>query len=90
MMDRLGQADEIPLQPQVVMEPFERWALDFFGPFNQISNQKNYILVSIDYMMKWVEAVALQNETEEEDIKFIFELFVHYGLPREVITYGGS
>jgi hypothetical protein len=72
------------------MEPFERWALDFFGPFNQISNQKNYILVSIDYMMKWVEAVALQNETEEEDIKFIFELFVHYGLPREVITDGGS
>jgi hypothetical protein len=90
MMDQLGQADEIPLQPQVVMEPFERWALDFFGPFNQISNQKNYILVSIDYMMKWVEAVALQNETEEEDIKFIFELFVHYGLPREVITDGGS
>jgi hypothetical protein len=90
MMDRLGQDDEIPLQPQVVMEPFERWALDFFGPFNQISNQKNYILVSIDYMMKWVEAVALQNETEEEDIKFIFELFVHYGLPREVITDGGS
>jgi hypothetical protein len=33
-MDRSGQADEIPLQPQVVMEPFERWALDFVGPFN--------------------------------------------------------
>ena len=30
---RPGQADEMPLQPQLVVEPFERWALDFFGPF---------------------------------------------------------
>jgi len=34
-MGRQGQANEIPLQPQVVMEPFERWALDSVGPFNQ-------------------------------------------------------
>jgi len=41
-------------------------------------------------MKKWVEAVALRNAIEEVDIKFLFELFVHYGLPREVITDGGS
>jgi len=29
-MGRLGQDDEIPLQPQLVVEHFERWALDFF------------------------------------------------------------
>jgi hypothetical protein len=89
-MGRPGQADEIPLQPQVVMEPFERWALDFVGPFNPKSNQKDYILVATDYMTKWVEAVALPNATEEVVIKFLFELFVCYGLPREVIMDGGS
>jgi hypothetical protein len=85
-----GQADEIFLQPQVVMEPFERWALDFIGPFNPKSNQKAYIIVATDYMTKWVEAVALPNAIEEAVIKFLFELFVRYGLPREVITDRGS
>jgi hypothetical protein len=89
-MGRPGQDDEMPLQPQVVMEPFERWALDFFGPFNPKSNQKAYILVATDYMTKWVEEVALPNTTEEVVIKFIFELFIHYGLPMEIITDRGS
>jgi hypothetical protein len=89
-MGKPGQADEIPLKAQVVAEPFERWALDFVGPFNPKSNQKAYILVAMDYMTKWVEAEALPNATEEVVIKFIFKLFVRYGLPREVITDGGS
>ena len=89
-MGKLGQVDEIPLKEQVVAKPFERWALDFIGPFNPKSNQKAYILVTIDYMTKWVEAEALTNATEEVVIKFLFKLFIRYGLPREVITDGGS
>jgi hypothetical protein len=64
--------------------------LDFVIPFNQKSNQKAYILIAMDYMTKWVEADALPNATEEVVIKFLFKLFVRYGLPREVITDGGS
>jgi hypothetical protein len=33
-----GQDDEMNLQEQVVAEPFERWELDFVGPFNPKSN----------------------------------------------------
>jgi hypothetical protein len=33
-MGKPGQVDEIPLKEQVVVEPFERWTLDFVGPFN--------------------------------------------------------
>ena len=75
-MDWPIQDDEIALQPQVVMEPFERWAPDFVGPFNWKSNQKGYILVATYYMTKWVVAVAFSNETEEVNIEFMFELFV--------------
>lgn len=39
-------------------------------------------------MTKWVEAVALPREIEETMINFLFEIFVWYGLPREVITDG--
>jgi transposase InsO family protein len=89
-MGRLGQDDKIPLQDQVVEEPFKRWALDFFSPFNPKSNHKAYILVAKNYMTKWVEVVAFPNAIEEAVIKFLFELFVCYGLPREVIIDRGS
>jgi hypothetical protein len=77
------------LKAQIVVEPFERWELDFVGPFNPKSNQKAYILVTTNYMTKWVEAEALPNATKKVVIKFLFKLFVLYGLPREVITDGG-
>ena len=89
-MGRPGQDNEIPLQAQVVTEPFKRWALNFVGPFNPKSNQKAYILVATYYMTKWVEVVALTNTMKEAVSKFLFELFVHYGLPMEVITNEGS
>ena len=84
-----GQADEMPLRPQLVIEPFERWALDFVGPINPSSNQRTYILVATDYVTKWVEAESLPRATEDSVIQFLFHLFVRYGLPRELITDGG-
>ena len=41
-------------------------------------------------LRKWVEIVALLRAMEESVINFNFELFVQYGLPREVITNGGA
>ena len=89
-MGKPGQADEMPLKTKLVVEPFEIWALDFVIPFNPKSNQKAYILIAMDYMTKWVEAEALPNATKEVVIKFLFKLFVWYGLPREIIIDGGS
>eukprot|EP00253_Pinus_taeda_P003794 PITA_03794 len=81
-----GQSDEMPLKPQLVIEPFKRWALDFVGPINPSSNQKTYILVATKYVTKWVEAEALPRATEDSVIQFLFHLFLHYGLSREIIT----
>lgn len=64
------KGDEIPLQPQIVLEPFKIWATDFEGPFNPPSNQNTYILVCTDYVTKWVEVVALSRAMEEEVINF--------------------
>ena len=33
-MGKPTEVDEMPLQAQVVIEPFEKWALDFVGPIN--------------------------------------------------------
>jgi len=52
---RPGQSDEMPLNPQLVIEPFEQWALDFVGPINPSSKQKTYILVATEYVTKWLK-----------------------------------
>jgi hypothetical protein len=84
-------ADEMPLQPQVLIEPFEKWALDFVGPINPTSKRKRYILVCIDYVTKWEEAKALPYATEQSVVDFLFEdVFVHFGVPREIVTDQGA
>lgn len=81
----------MPLQPQFVIEPFDRWALNFVGPFYPPSNQKAYILVAMDYVTKWVEIIDLPRAREEPMINFIFGLFVLYTLSREVTAdWGGK
>jgi len=79
---RIGQPnhrDEMPLNPQVILEPFERWALDFVGPINPPSNQRVYILVCTYYMTKWGEAKALIRANEESVLAFLFEeIFVMF------------
>eukprot|EP00253_Pinus_taeda_P031973 PITA_31973 len=90
---RMGQPnhkDELPLNSRVILEPFERWALDFIGPINPPSNQRVYILVFTDYMTKLVEAKALLRANEESILTFLFEeIFVRFGLPRELVTDRG-
>ena len=61
----------MPLQPQLVVEPFDRWALDFVGPIKPSSKQKAYILVCTDYMKKWVEAMDLVKSNDQDVIDFL-------------------
>eukprot|EP00253_Pinus_taeda_P018791 PITA_18791 len=90
-MGRPTATDEMPLQPQVHLEPFEKWALDFIGPINPTSNGKKYILVCTNYVTKWAEAKALVRATEHTVVNFLFEeIFVRYGVPREIVTDQGT
>ena len=90
-MGRPIASDEMPLQPQVHLEPFEKWALDFIGPINPTSNSKKYILVCTDYLTKYAEAKALVRATEQTVVNFLFEeIFVRYEVPREIVTDQGT
>ena len=33
-MGKPTQRDEMPLRPQVVLEPFHKWGMEFFGPID--------------------------------------------------------
>ena len=72
-MGRLMSSDKMPLQPLVMIEPFEKWALDFVGPISPMSHKKKYILVCMDYVTKWVEVKALFRATEKLVVEFIYK-----------------
>ncbi|GJW75840.1 reverse transcriptase domain-containing protein [Tanacetum coccineum] len=55
---KISQRDEIPQNAIQVCEIFDGWGIDFMGPFPSSRGNK-YILVSVDYLSKWVEANAL-------------------------------
>jgi len=55
-----------------MIEPFEKWAIDFGGPINPTSLNKKYILVCTDFVTKWVEAKVVSFST---DLVFLEKLF---------------
>ena len=86
-MGRPVPSDEIPLHPWVLIEPFEKWALNFIGSINTPSKGKRYILVCTDYVTKWVEAKELPRATEQTIVNFLFEeKFIRFGVSREIVT----
>ena len=62
-MGQPNQTNEMPLCPQVMIEPFEKWAIDFIGPINPMSLSKKHILVCINFVTKWVQAKVVSFAT---------------------------
>ena len=82
-MGQPNQTNEMPLCPQVMIEPFEKWAIDFIGPINPTSLSKKNISVCTDFVTKWVEAKAVSFATEKVVVDFLFtEIFTRIGVPR--------
>ena len=86
-MGKPTKRDEMPLHPQVALEPFDKWGMDFVGPIDPPSRQKKYIIVCTDYLTKWAEEKAVKVATEEKVEGFLREnLFYKVGYPRESIS----
>ena len=55
------------------------------------SHGMKYILVAVDYGLKWVEAIALLNNEEKCVTAFLKNsIFSRFGKPRSIISDGGS
>ena len=81
---------EMPQQGILEVELFDVWGIDFMGPFPP-SHSNNYILVAVDYVSKWVEAVALPTNDAKVVMSFLQRyIFSRFGVPRTLISDGGS
>lgn len=86
----ISRKNEMPLKSILEVELFDVWGIDFMGPFpSSFSNQ--YILVAVDYVSKWVEAVALPTNDAKVVIGFLKKhIFTRFGTPRAIISDGGK
>ncbi|XP_050876307.1 uncharacterized protein LOC127080012 [Lathyrus oleraceus] len=63
---------------------------DFMGPFPP-SCGKNYILVAVDYVSKWVEVLALPTNDAKVVVTFLKNnIFSRFGVPRALISDEGT
>jgi hypothetical protein len=86
----MSQRDMMPLNPILIVEIFDVWGIDFMGPFPP-SFGYEYILVGVDYVSKWVEAVATKTNDHKVVMKFIqANIFSRFGTPRAIISDGGK
>ena len=80
----------MPLHYKIQVEIFDGWGIHFMGPF-QKSHDSEYILIAVDYMLKWVEALPCRDANARLARKMFHEvIFPRFGTPRMVISDGGS
>ncbi|GJV00062.1 reverse transcriptase domain-containing protein [Tanacetum coccineum] len=68
-----------------VSEIFDKWGIDFMGPFPKSHKFEN-ILVAIDYVSKGGKAKGLPTNDARVVIKFLKKLFFRFGIPKALIS----
>nr|GEZ37778.1 reverse transcriptase domain-containing protein [Tanacetum cinerariifolium] len=86
---KISQRDEMPQNSIQVCEIFDVWGIDFMGPFSSTRGNK-YILVTVDYMSKLVEAKAFLTNDSRVVSKFLKNLFARFNAPRAIISDRGE
>ncbi|XP_021838671.2 uncharacterized protein [Spinacia oleracea] len=86
----ISKTHEIPQNPILELEVFDVWGIDFMGPFPS-SYDNLYILVTVDYVSKWAEAIASPTNDHKVVVNLFKKIiFPRFGVPRALITDGGS
>ena len=79
-----------PLETILEVEIFYLKGIDFMGPFLP-SEGKEYIILAVDYVSKWVKAISKRTNDHRVVNKFIVSnIFSRFGCPRDIISDGGS
>lgn len=74
----------------LVIELFDVQGFNYMGPFPS-SHGNTHILVAVDYVTKWVEAIPTKSIDHKTYIKMLKDvIFPRFGVPRYLMTDGGS
>ncbi|RDX60920.1 pol, partial [Mucuna pruriens] len=86
----MSRRHEMLQHPILFCEVFDVWGIDFMGPF-PVSNGYSYILLAVDYMSRWLEAVATKTNDAKVVVNFLkSNIFYRFGVPKTLISDQGS
>jgi hypothetical protein len=88
-----NRRDEMPLRPQVSLQVFEKWEIDFVGPINppKKRSRARYIITVKKYLTRSVEAVPLKDCSAETTTHLLFEkVITRLGCPRILMSDQGT
>ena len=83
----MTKKDMISMNPILIIKIFDVWGIDFMGLFPK-SFRNEYILVAIDYVSKWIEAIPCKSNDNKIVVKFLKKFILsRFGIPRAIISY---
>ena len=89
-MGNVSKRHEMPLEGILVVQLFDVWGIDFMGPFPP-SVGNLYILLTVDYVSKWVEVAACSKNDANTVVGFLQKnILSRFETPRTIISDGGS
>ena len=53
--------------------PFSQWGIDILRPLPQVPLQRKFLIVTIDYFTKWIEAEPFAKITEKNKKDFVWK-----------------
>jgi len=71
--------------------PFHTWGIDILGPFPLAIRQMKYLIVTIEYFTKWIEAEPVAQITAHKVQHFVWKNIVcRFGVPRRLVSENGT
>ena len=91
-MGKPSRRDEMPLAPQITLQAFDKWAVNFVGPISPPGKWTGvcYIIIATYYLTRWAEATPVKDCTTATAAHFLFENIVtRFGCPKILINDQG-
>ena len=88
-----SRRNEMPLNPQVTLQAFDKWAIDFFGPINPRGKRtgSRYIITMTNYLTRRDEAKPIKDSNATTVAQFIFEnIITRFVCPRILMSDQGT
>jgi hypothetical protein len=65
--------------------PLQRWGIDIIGKLTPAQGNYTFVVITIEYFTKWIEAKPLTNVSSGTIKKFFWQnIIFQYGVPRHI------
>lgn len=71
--------------------PLAKWGMDILGPFPPVKGSRKFMIITIDYFIRWVKIEAMTTTIMDKVISFLWKFIISgFGIPRVLIIDNGT